>query len=68
LNVALFKEYEAHVVVMKNSGQVGGSDTKMTAAMALGLPVVLIDRPVIDYRQIVYQMDDVLKFVKEAKS
>ena len=68
LNVALFKEYQAEVIVTKNSGQVGGSDTKMTAAMALGVPLVLIDRPIINYRQIVYQMDDVLKFVKEAIS
>ena len=30
---------------MKNSGLVGGSDTKLQAAMDLGLAVVVIDRP-----------------------
>lgn len=67
LNMALFKEYEADVIVTKNSGQVGGSDTKMTAAMALGLPLVVIDRPQIDYTKIVYTMDEVLQFIKEAQ-
>ena len=68
LNIALFKEYKAEVIVTKNSGQVGGSDTKMTAAMALGLPLVVIDRPIIQYTQIVYVLDDVIQFIKEAKS
>lgn len=68
LNMALFKEYQTEVIVTKNSGQVGGSDTKITAAMALGLPLVLIDRPVIQYSQIVYKIDDVLKFVRRLKS
>jgi len=68
LNIALFKEYQADVIVTKNSGQVGGSDTKITAAMALGLPVVVIDRPIIQYHQIVYAIDDVIKFVQEVHS
>ncbi|WP_378956294.1 cobalt-precorrin-6A reductase [Pelosinus sp. sgz500959] len=67
LNMALFKEYEADVIVTKNSGQVGGSDTKITAAMALGLPLVVIDRPTIHYRKIVYAIEDVIKFIKEAQ-
>lgn len=68
LNMALFKEYQAEVVVTKNSGHIGGSDTKISAAMALGLPLVVIDRPAIEYRQIVYTFDDVIQFIKEAQS
>lgn len=45
LNQALFHEYGVEVVVMKNSGTVGGSDTKLVAAIDLGLSVVVIDRP-----------------------
>lgn len=66
LNMALFKEYQADVIVTKNSGQVGGSDTKITAAMALGLPLVIIDRPTIEYKKIVYAIEDVIQFIKEA--
>jgi len=67
LNITLFKEYQAEVIVTKNSGLVGGSDTKIAAAIALRLPLVVIDRPTIKYSQIVYVIDDVLKFVKEAQ-
>lgn len=45
LNVVLFAEYGAEVIVMKNSGVIGGSDSKLSAAMELGLAVVVIDRP-----------------------
>lgn len=68
LNMALFKEYQAEVIVTKNSGQVGGSDTKITAAMALGLPLVVIDRPMMVYTQIVTTLADVIQFVKENQS
>lgn len=68
LNIALFKEFKAEVIVTKNSGQVGGSDTKITAAMALGLPLVVIDRPIVKYTKIVYVIDDVIEFIKEAQS
>jgi len=68
LNKALFKDYQAEVIVTKNSGQIGGCDTKITAAMDLGLPIVLIDRPKIDYSQIVYGIEDVIQFVKEAQN
>jgi len=68
LNVALFKEYGAKVIVTKNSGQVGGSDTKITAAMELGLALVVIDRPTIEYPHIVYNIEDTIQFVKELTS
>lgn len=45
MNRIMFKDTAADVVVMKNSGLVGGSDTKLQAAMDLGLAVVVIDRP-----------------------
>lgn len=45
MNRVMFKDTGAQVVVMKNSGLVGGSDTKLQAAMDLGLHIILIDRP-----------------------
>jgi precorrin-6A/cobalt-precorrin-6A reductase len=65
LNMALFKEYGSEVVVTKNSGKVGGSDSKFSAALALGLELVVIDRPAVDYENIVHTNDDIIKFVKE---
>lgn len=45
MNRIMFKDTDASVVVMKNSGLVGGADTKLQAAIDLGIHVVVIDRP-----------------------
>ncbi|RJQ29440.1 MAG: precorrin-6A reductase [Peptococcaceae bacterium] len=45
LNRALLMEYRASVLVTKESGTVGGADTKVAAALDLGIPVVIIKRP-----------------------
>ena len=45
MNRIMFSDTKAEVVVMKNSGLVGGSDTKLKAAMNLGLHIIVIDRP-----------------------
>lgn len=65
LNVELFRHAAAQVIVTKNSGQIGGADTKLEAAKFLGLPVVMIDRPQISYPNKAETFDDVLKFITE---
>ena len=65
LNAAMFRHYEADVIVTKNSGTLGGTDTKLQAAARLGLPVVLIDRPQLAYEHIARSFSEVLKFVRE---
>lgn len=64
LNMELYKKYNAGVIISKNSGSVGGTDTKITAAMALNLPVIVIDRPNIEYKMLATNFDDVLSFIK----
>ena len=63
LNIALYEKYNADVVVMKNSGTLGGTETKLTAAIKLGLEIVIIDRPRIDYKNLTYDYDCVGTFV-----
>ncbi|VBB06836.1 precorrin-6x reductase [Lucifera butyrica] len=65
LNVALFRAYGARAVVMKNSGRIGGSDTKITAAMELALPLLVIDRPALNYQEIVHSIEDAIHYVRE---
>ncbi|HMM20308.1 MAG TPA: precorrin-6A reductase [Selenomonadales bacterium] len=65
LNVALFKEYGSEVVITKNSGLVGGSDSKFSAAAALGLHLVVIDRPAMDYPLAVSSLATVLEYARE---
>ena len=65
LNVELFRHAGAEVIVTKNSGQIGGADTKLEAARILNLPVVMISRPKISYPNLAKTFEDVLKFLEE---
>ena len=64
LNEAMFRQYDADVIVTKNSGTLGGTDTKLQAAACLGLPVVVIDRPQLAYEHIACSFSEVLNFVR----
>lgn len=65
LNKEMFLRYQADVIVTKNSGSIGGTDTKIAAAQELGLPVIVIDRPVMHYDRLARTYEEVLDFVKE---
>ena len=65
LNRAMYEKYEADVIVTKNSGTVGGTDAKFQAAEDLGLPVVVIDRPVLSYPHLAHTAEEVLTFVAD---
>lgn len=65
LNVELFKHAGAEVIVTKNSGQIGGADTKILAAEILGLPVVMIERPKLFYPNMASDFEEILKFIEE---
>lgn len=65
LNVALFREFAAEVVVTKNSGNIGGADSKFSAAQELELPLVVIDRPAAEYSRVAADFAAVAKFVRE---
>ncbi|MBI2447547.1 MAG: precorrin-6A reductase [Candidatus Omnitrophica bacterium] len=60
LNKALFKEHDAEVVVTKESGEAGGVIEKVEAAIELGIPIVVIKRPVLNYPLVVNQYSQVL--------
>ena len=45
LNIALARQYDAKVIVSKDSGITGGIVEKMEAASALKIPLFLIDKP-----------------------
>ncbi len=45
LNVAMFRDYQARYVVMKDSGDTGGTPEKLRACARLGITPVVIIRP-----------------------
>lgn len=67
LNRELFQKYAADVIITKNSGSIGGTDTKLAAARDLGLPLVLIDRPQLAYPRMGHSYEEILDFVQEQK-
>ncbi len=65
LNKELYLKYQAQVVITKNSGATGGTDSKFAAAMELGLPLVIIDRPRINYENLAESYQQILDFVRK---
>ncbi len=63
LNMALFREFRADVMVTKNSGTVGGTDSKIAAAMALGMTVVVVRRPPVSGSHIFASVSDLLEYI-----
>jgi precorrin-6A/cobalt-precorrin-6A reductase len=64
LNQALYRHYGVQVVVSKESGDEGGTDAKVQAALELGIPVVLIVRPQLDYPAMVTDWPGLKKYLE----
>lgn len=48
-NEALLRQWQIDCLVTKDSGAAGGVDEKVEAASALGIPVIILARPLIQY-------------------
>lgn len=48
MNVELLRHYQANVIITKNSGDIGGTIEKVTAAAELGIAVIVIQRPALN--------------------
>lgn len=47
-NQALMEEYDVSLVVTKESGDAGGTPSKIEAALELGIPVIMVMRPEVE--------------------
>lgn len=68
LNYQMFKERKAEVIVTKESGVVGGILEKFEAAEMLGIPVILIKRPDVNYPAVITDVDSLMKDVTKITS
>ena len=64
LNKELYLKYNAEVIITKNGGKEGGTDTKIIAAKELSLPIIVLERPFINYDNIADSFAEVLSFVE----
>lgn len=59
---ALLRDHRIEVIVAKNAGG-AGAEAKLVAARELGLPVILIDRPVVPDRRIARTVAEVMAWL-----
>ena len=65
MNIEMLKYTEADVIVMKDSGETGGTFEKISAARKLGIPVIMVRKPDIQYTNMVSTVDGVTSFVRK---
>ncbi|MET0319740.1 MAG: precorrin-3B C(17)-methyltransferase [Duganella sp.] len=58
-NTALWRDWGIDCVVTKDSGGAGGYQAKVQAAKALGIPLLIVARPQLDYPALVANVADV---------
>ena len=46
-NISLMKEYSVSAIITKESGESGGAEEKINAALELNIPVILVTRPIV---------------------
>jgi precorrin-6x reductase len=60
LDEALWKSWQIDCVVTKESGEVGGFPAKAEAAYLLGIPLIVVERPQIEYPIVAYDFETVV--------
>ncbi|HHV35246.1 MAG TPA: precorrin-6A reductase [Syntrophomonadaceae bacterium] len=70
LNRTLFEHFQVDALVTKESGPEGGTAEKVRAALDLGIPIVLVERPVserTDYGHVVSDKDAVIRWAEQVE-
>lgn len=64
-NKATLKQYNIKYMVTKDSGDIGGTNEKIEAALECGVEVIVIDRPDIEYQNIYFDIDKLISEVNK---
>jgi precorrin-6A/cobalt-precorrin-6A reductase len=62
LEKALWQQWNISLVVSKASGQAGGEEIKQRVSQLLGIPLIVIARPNVDYPQQTNNLNEILRF------
>lgn len=65
LERALWRQWKISLVVTKASGIAGGEDIKRTIAAESGIPLIVINRPVVEYPQQTSDLSVALEFCRQ---
>jgi precorrin-6x reductase len=65
LNKTLWKNWQIDCVVTKESGEAGGFSAKADAASSLGIPLIVINRPRLNYPEVANEFDLVIDWLQK---
>ncbi|MGL5034266.1 MAG: cobalt-precorrin-6A reductase [Microcystaceae cyanobacterium] len=65
LEIALWQQWQISLVVSKASGEMGGENLKQQVSEALNIPLIIIERPSVNYPQQTQNLEDVIKFCQD---
>lgn len=65
LNTAMLKAVNAGVLLTKESGETGGFEEKLEAALGLDIPVVVVRRKKINYPEVVNEIENLINFIED---
>ncbi len=63
MNEVMLSAYNIQALVTKDSGPNGGVEEKIEACINKGIKCILIDRPQIEYKTVVYDLDDLEQYL-----
>ena len=66
LEKALWQHWQISLVITKASGTAGGEDIKQSVAIELGIPLIIINRPDIEYPQQTSDLLTALEFCRQS--
>ncbi|MTI65210.1 MAG: cobalt-precorrin-6A reductase [Firmicutes bacterium] len=64
-NKAIYKEYSIKYILTKDSGLIGGTKEKVQAAIDMGVKILLIKRPKMNYENIFYDKNEIINFLEK---
>ncbi len=65
LETALWQQWNISLVVTKSSGTAGGEDIKIKVANNLGIPLIILERPAINYPQKTDSLEEAIQFCQQ---
>ena len=66
LNRAMLESYKIDYLITKESGATGGEKEKIEACREYGTTVLVVKRPYVDYGTVYYEIDNLIKDVKNS--
>ena len=66
LNRAMLESYKIDYLITKESGATGGEKEKIEACREYGTTVLVVKRPYVDYGTVYYEIDNLVKDVKNS--